>query len=77
MGVDTWKNGVIWKVTLKRLSKFLGPFDFFVGDCMKILPRLTPYTNNQLGIIYHFASVESIHGPLSKSSFLRSPYQNM
>jgi hypothetical protein len=47
--IDTGKNGIMWKVALKWLPKFLGPLDFFVGNCKKILPWVAPYEKNQLG----------------------------
>lgn len=43
VGVDSRKNGVMWKAALKRLPELLGPLDFFVGNCKKILPWVTPY----------------------------------
>ena len=48
-GIDTRKNGIMWKVALKRLAELLGPLYFFFGNCKKILPWVAPYEKNQLG----------------------------
>lgn len=75
MGIDTGENSIMWKITLKRLPKLLGPLDFFVGDCKKILPWVAPCEVNQLSELPLLG--KDIHGPLFSSSFARFPYQNI
>lgn len=76
VGFQSRKHNIMWKIRLNRLPKLFSPLDFFVGDCKQVLIWVPPCIRNQQSCARYLLK-EDIHGPLSRSSFTRCPYQNM